>query len=155
MSFKVSDELLRIFVPILLYWVYVGVLQFAESRFSKFKILIMKESNDKNLVSRPTVVVVLLQQFGQATIAGLLFLLIGPTTRACTCCGPPESAHGAVPRRVQFFFAMLVLDTLQYFMHARKQGALQVHTPAIIGWWRHMHMEQCTTTPSRSCWWTP
>ncbi|KAM0969401.1 hypothetical protein EV2_018141 [Malus domestica] len=43
--------------------------------------LVVKESEDKNLVSKPTVIVgVLLQQFEQATIAGLLFLLIGPTT---------------------------------------------------------------------------
>ncbi|KAM2407193.1 hypothetical protein ACFX1X_026408 [Malus domestica] len=114
MSFEVSDELLAIFIPILVYWIYAGVLHFMEFRFPKFKIPAVKESQDKNLVSQPTVIVgVLLQQFGQATIAGLMFWLTGQTTQGHAA----ATLMMLLRAGVQFFFAMLVLDTWQYFMH--------------------------------------
>lgn len=105
--------------PILLYWVYTAVLQIVESRFPDFKIPVVKELEDKNLVSKPTVIVgVLLQQFGQATIAGLLFLLIGPTTLGYTTTMDYQKTFMApLHTTVQFLFAMLVSDTWQYLIH--------------------------------------
>ncbi|CAN6681197.1 unnamed protein product [Malus baccata var. baccata] len=97
--------------PTLLYWVYDAVLQIVESKFPDFKIPVMKESEDKNHVSKPTVIVgVLLQQFGQAMIAGLLFLLIGPTTLGHTATVDHQKTVMAPLRAtVQFLFTLLFL----------------------------------------------
>ncbi|TQD97182.1 hypothetical protein C1H46_017271 [Malus baccata] len=116
--------------PTLLYWVYDAVLQIVESKFPDFKIPVMKESEDKNHVSKPTVIVgVLLQQFGQAMIAGLLFLLIGPTTLGHTATVDHQKTVMAPLRAtVQFLFTLLVSDTWQFINAAQKQVPVQVYT---------------------------
>lgn len=117
--FKFSIEVLGLGVP---YSNTGFTLQFFKLwnpyfRTSKFQL--WKSQGTKNLVSKPTVIVgVLLQQFGQATIAGLLFLSIGPTTLGHTATVDHQKTFMAPLRAtVQFLFAMLVSDTWQYLIH--------------------------------------
>lgn len=73
MGFAVSDEFLGTFVPIIVYWVYSGIYILLGS-FENYRLHSKKEEDDKNLVSKGTVVKgVLLQQIVQAVVAILLF----------------------------------------------------------------------------------
>ncbi|CAL5355089.1 unnamed protein product [Camellia sinensis] len=113
MEFGVSDELLGTVVPILVYWVYSGIYVMLGS-LENYRLHSKMDEDDKNLVSKSTVIKgVLLQQIVQAIVAILLFTEV-------TANG---SEAGTVQKRSlivllrQFFIAMLVLDTWQYFMH--------------------------------------
>lgn len=69
----VSDELLGTFVPILIYWVYSGIYALLGS-LENYRLHSKKDEDEKNLVSKGTVVKgVLLQQTLQAIVAILLF----------------------------------------------------------------------------------
>lgn len=73
MGFVVSDELLGTFVPILIYWVYSGIYALLGS-LENYRLHSKKDEDEKNLVSKGTVVKgVLLQQTLQAIVAILLF----------------------------------------------------------------------------------
>ncbi|KAL6350684.1 hypothetical protein AAG906_028141 [Vitis piasezkii] len=108
MGFEVSDELLGAFVPILVYWVYSGI-YIPLGSLENYRLHSKKEEEDKNLVSKGTVVKgVILQQVIQAVVAILLFTMIAG------CC---RSKAFLIVLARQFFIAMFVLDTWQYFMH--------------------------------------
>jgi sphinganine C4-monooxygenase len=71
----VSDETMGTFGPIALYWIYGGMYQLLPP-MDRFRLHTRKEEAQKNLISLPCVVKgVLLQQFFQATVAQLLFLV--------------------------------------------------------------------------------
>lgn len=111
MGFGVSDELVGTFAPILVYWVYSGIYILLGS-CDEYRLHSRKDEDDKNLVSKRTVVRgVLLQQAVQAIVATLLFMVTGDS----------EAAKGEQPSLFvlgrQFFVAMFILDTWQYFMH--------------------------------------
>ncbi|CAL5431020.1 unnamed protein product [Camellia sinensis] len=113
MEFGVSDELLGTVVPILVYWVYSGIYVMLGS-LENYRLHSKMDEDDKNLVSKSTVIKgVLLQQIVQAIVAILLFTEVTAN----------DSEAGTVQKRSlivllrQFFIAMLVLDTWQYFMH--------------------------------------
>lgn len=73
-----SDELLGTFVPIVVYWLYSGIYILLGS-YDNYRLHSRKDEDDKNLVSKGTVVKgVLLQQVVQAVVAILLF-----TVRFC------------------------------------------------------------------------
>lgn len=74
MALEVStDELVATFLPILVYWVYSGMYVMLES-FENYKLHSKKAEEEKNLVSRFTVVKgVLFQQSIQAIVTILLF----------------------------------------------------------------------------------
>lgn len=73
MGFEVSDELLGTFVPVLIYWAYSGIYVVLDS-FENYRLHTRKDEDEKNLVSKRTVVKgVLLQQTIQAIVAILLF----------------------------------------------------------------------------------
>ncbi|XVE53246.1 hypothetical protein DITRI_Ditri02bG0188600 [Diplodiscus trichospermus] len=111
-----SDELLGILMPVLVYWIYSGMYVILES-FEKYKLHSRKEEEEKNLVSRITVVKgVLLQQSIQATINFLLFKVIegNDAMAAADFAGQPSSFIVIIR---QFVVAMFVLDTYQYFTH--------------------------------------
>lgn len=73
MEFAVSDELLGTFVPILVYWIYSGIYVLLGS-FENYRLHSKKDEDEKNLVSKGTVVKgVLFQQTIQAIVAILLF----------------------------------------------------------------------------------
>ncbi|KAG5521200.1 hypothetical protein RHGRI_033678 [Rhododendron griersonianum] len=73
MDFNVSDEILGTFAPILVYWVYSGI-YIPLGRFENYRLHSRKDEDEKNLVSKQTVVKgVLLQQMVQAVVAIILF----------------------------------------------------------------------------------
>ncbi|XP_023889481.1 sphinganine C4-monooxygenase 1 isoform X2 [Quercus suber] len=112
MGFEISDDLLGTFVPILVYWLYSGIYVLLGC-FENYRLHSKKDEDEKNLVSKATVVKgVLLQQTIQAIVAILLFKVTGNDGSDATV---PPSSLIALAR--QFITAMLVLDTWQYFMH--------------------------------------
>ncbi|KAL4280452.1 hypothetical protein GQ457_03G011700 [Hibiscus cannabinus] len=112
MGFAVSDELLGTVVPIVVYWIYSGIYMCLGS-FDKYRLHSKTDEEEKNLVSKRTVVVgVLFQQFLQAAAAILLFTITGGQTEA----SPPQPSSFVILAR-QFLTAMLVMDTWQYFLH--------------------------------------
>jgi len=112
MGFEISDDLLGTFVPIVVYWVYSGTYLLLGS-FENYRLHSKKDEDEKNLVSKSTVVKgVLLQQTIQAIVAILLFKVTGNDGSDAT---GPQSSLIILAR--QFITAMLVLDTWQYFMH--------------------------------------
>lgn len=73
MGFAISDELLGTFAPIVVYWVYSGMYALLGS-FENYRLHSKKDEDDKNLVSKGTVIKgVLLQQTIQAIVAIILF----------------------------------------------------------------------------------
>lgn len=111
MDFNVSDEILGTFVPILVYWVYSGI-YIPLGSFENYRLHSKKDEDEKNLVSKGTVVKgVLLQQTVQAVVAILLFTVTGNDSDASAVQQP------SLVLLRQFVIAMLVLDTWQYFMH--------------------------------------
>uniref|UniRef100_A0A0V0IAV8 Putative sphinganine C(4)-monooxygenase 1-like n=1 Tax=Solanum chacoense TaxID=4108 RepID=A0A0V0IAV8_SOLCH len=108
----VSDEVMGTFAPIVVYWLYAGLYQLLPP-MDKYRLHTRKEENTKNLVPLASVVKgVLLQQFFQATVAHLLFLLTCKVTTSETVVQP------SIPVQiVQIIIAMLVMDTWQYFVH--------------------------------------
>ncbi|GAB2220595.1 hypothetical protein Droror1_Dr00008256 [Drosera rotundifolia] len=112
MELEVSDQLLGTFVPILVYWVYSGIYVLLGS-FENYRLHSRKDEDEKNLVSKGTVVKgVLLQQTVQAIVAIILFTVADNSGEA----GGVGNASIVVLLR-QFLTAMICLDTWQYFMH--------------------------------------
>jgi sphinganine C4-monooxygenase len=111
MEFGLSDELLGTVMPILVYWAYSGIYLFFGS-LENYRLHTKKDEDEKNLVSKTSVVKgVLLQQAVQATVAIILFTVTGNDV--------DENAgqNSLLVLARQFFIAMMVLDTWQYFMH--------------------------------------
>uniref|UniRef100_A0A7N1A531 Fatty acid hydroxylase domain-containing protein n=1 Tax=Kalanchoe fedtschenkoi TaxID=63787 RepID=A0A7N1A531_KALFE len=112
MDFAVSDEVLGTVMPILIYWAYSG-LYVVLGKSDEYRLHTREEEDLKNLVTKREVVKgVLLQQLVQACVATLLFAVTGNDKDAA---GDQQSSAFATAR--QFFVAMLVLDTWQYFVH--------------------------------------
>ncbi|KAJ4793593.1 Sphingoid base hydroxylase 2 [Rhynchospora pubera] len=108
----VSDETMGTFAPIVLYWIYGGVYQLLPP-LDRFRLHTRQEEAQKNLVTLPCVVRgVLLQQFFQATVAQLLFLITSKTNL-----GGPTTQPPIFIQLIQFLVAMFVMDTWQYFVH--------------------------------------
>lgn len=98
-------------MPILVYWAYSGIYLFFGS-LENYRLHTKKDEDEKNLVSKTSVVKgVLLQQAVQATVAIILFTVTGNDV--------DENAgqNSLLVLARQFFIAMMVLDTWQYFMH--------------------------------------
>ncbi|XVE91478.1 hypothetical protein REPUB_Repub01dG0013500 [Reevesia pubescens] len=117
MALAISDELLGIFVPILVYWVYSGIYMALESTTSldNYKLHSKEDEDDKNLVSKTAVLKgVLLTQTLQAVAAFLLFMVTrgnyGETIS-------PKEPSSLTIIASQFVIAMLILDTWTYFTH--------------------------------------
>ncbi|XP_024988452.1 sphinganine C4-monooxygenase 1-like [Cynara cardunculus var. scolymus] len=112
MGFHVSDELLGTIVPLVVYWLYSGFYMLFES-LENYRLHSKQDEDCKNLVPRRTVVKgVLLQQALQAVVAIILFTVTSNDADAANSKG-----HSLVDIVRQFFTAMVVLDTWQYFMH--------------------------------------
>ncbi|KAH0758662.1 hypothetical protein KY290_022155 [Solanum tuberosum] len=83
----VSDEVMGTFAPIVVYWLYAGFYQLLPP-MDKYRLHTRKEENAKNLVPLASVVKgVLLQQFFQATVAHLLFLVNSSAVSVPVCLG--------------------------------------------------------------------
>lgn len=111
-SFEVSDEHLGTVAPIVVYWVYSGIYVLLGS-LDNYRLHSRKDEDEKNLVSKSTVVKgVLLQQAVQAIVALILFAVTGDSNDAAE-----EPNTSLLKIAGQFITAMMVLDTWQYFMH--------------------------------------
>ncbi|XP_023523598.1 sphinganine C4-monooxygenase 1-like [Cucurbita pepo subsp. pepo] len=111
MGFTISDDLLGTFVPIFVYWFYSGIYVLL-GFFENYRLHSKKDEDEKNLVSKSTVVRgVLFQQFIQAIVAIILFKVTGNDDGSIAV---PKSWPVVV---LQFLTAMFVLDTWQYFAH--------------------------------------
>ncbi|KAK4434147.1 Very-long-chain aldehyde decarbonylase GL1-9 [Sesamum alatum] len=108
----ISDESMGTFAPLVVYWLYAGFYQLLPP-LDKYRLHSRTEENEKNLVPLRSVIKgVLLQQFVQAVVAELLFLV---TSKASA---PGPTVQPSLPIQVvQFIIAMLVMDTWQYFVH--------------------------------------
>lgn len=108
----VSDELMGTFAPIVVYWLYSGLYHVLEP-MDRYRMHSRKEEELRNLVSPSTVVKgVLLQQTLQAVVAIGLFSV----TR--TGDGVQNTIQPSILTQLgQFFVAMLIMDTWQYFIH--------------------------------------
>lgn len=112
MAFGMSDEMLGTFAPIVVYWVYSGI-YISLGSFENYRLHSKKDEDNKNLVSKATVVKgVLLQQAVQAVVAILLFTVTADDAGASV-----GSNNSVIVLASQFITAMVVLDTWQYFMH--------------------------------------
>ncbi|XP_010683203.2 sphinganine C4-monooxygenase 1 [Beta vulgaris subsp. vulgaris] len=130
-KFEVSDEILGTFAPIVVYWVYSGIYMLLGS-FDNYRLHSRKDEDEKNLVSKFTVVKgVLLQQIVQAVVAIILFALTGSSNEAAS----EQKEHVVVLFYLgcQFGTAMFVLDTWQYFMHR------YMHNNKFL--YRHIHSQ--------------
>ncbi|CAO2828794.1 unnamed protein product [Amaranthus hypochondriacus] len=111
-SLEVSDEVLGTFAPIIVYWVYSGIYVLMGS-LDKYRLHSRKDEDEKNLVSKSTVIKgVILQQTVQAIVAIILFAVTGSADEASK-----EQRTSLIVLICQFIVAMIVLDTWQYFMH--------------------------------------
>lgn len=112
MEISVSYELLGTVMPLVVYWAYSGLYMLFGS-YDNYRLHSRKDEDEKNLISKQTVVKgVLLQQAIQAIVAIILFKVTGDDSDATT---GDESSFFVLAR--QFLVAMFVLDTWQYFMH--------------------------------------
>ncbi|XP_054809619.1 sphinganine C4-monooxygenase 1-like [Prosopis cineraria] len=116
MDFGISDELLGTFAPIFVYWIYSGIYVVLGLFSENYRLHSKKDEDEKNLVSKVSVVKgVLLQQVVQAVVAILLF--------AVTSGNGDDGGNVTVENTSilvllrQFVTAMVVMDTWQYFMH--------------------------------------
>lgn len=127
MALATRDELLSIFVPIIVYWVYSGMYMMLES-LEKYKFYSKKEEDEKNLVSRWTVIKgVLFHQTMLSVINLLAFKVQGGSD-----VGEPKSETTIdIIRQVVVAFA--VLDTWSYFTHR------YFHTNKWL--YRHVHSQ--------------
>ncbi|KAJ8760841.1 hypothetical protein K2173_021879 [Erythroxylum novogranatense] len=113
MGFEISDEMLGTFVPIMVYWLYSGLYIFLGCFFDKYRLHTKQDEDEKNLVTKKTVIMgVLLQQFVQVLVATLLFMVTANENE-----GGASQSHSPIVLIRQFIAAMLILDTWQYFMH--------------------------------------
>ncbi|XP_028762085.1 sphinganine C4-monooxygenase 1-like [Neltuma alba] len=116
MDMGISDELLGTFAPIFVYWIYSGIYVVLGLFSENYRLHSKKDEDEKNLVSKFSVVKgVLLQQVVQAVVAILLFAVTGGNG-GDEGTATVENASILVLVR-QFVTAMLVMDTWQYFMH--------------------------------------
>ncbi|KAL8487009.1 hypothetical protein ACS0TY_023636 [Phlomoides rotata] len=107
-----SDESMGTFAPLVVYWLYAGFYQLLPP-FDKYRLHTRTEENQKNLVPLGSVIKgVLLQQFFQAIVAELLFLVTSNANSSVDIVQPSFPVQV-----VQFIIAMLVMDTWQYFVH--------------------------------------
>ncbi|KAK1260173.1 Sphinganine C(4)-monooxygenase 2 [Acorus gramineus] len=112
----VSDEALATFVPIIVYWVYSGLYMAFSSSADKYRLHSKKDEDMKNLVPMSKVIKgVLLQQALQASISLLSFWITNNKT--ITANPPQPPAPSLLVISMQFFVAMFMFDTWQYFMH--------------------------------------
>ncbi|KAJ4767577.1 Sphinganine C4-monooxygenase 2 [Rhynchospora pubera] len=107
-----SDEILAIFVPIVVYWVYSGLYMMLGS-LDQYRLHSREDEEKKNLVPKREVVKgVLFQQLVQAAVAFLVFMYTGQDSEAARMHKP-----SLLTVLSQFFIGMFVIDTWQYFWH--------------------------------------
>ncbi|KAK2630834.1 hypothetical protein QOZ80_UnG0724660 [Eleusine coracana subsp. coracana] len=120
-----SDEILAIFVPIVVYWVYSAMYMALGHSMDKYRLHSRSEEDSKNLVSKSEVIKgVLLQQLVQAAVAAVVFTVTRENSslaEAPAIAIVEEQAAGSLFSYLtlawQFSLAMVVLDGWQYAWH--------------------------------------
>ncbi|KAJ0873268.1 putative sphingolipid C4-monooxygenase [Helianthus annuus] len=127
----VSDEVMGIFAPIVVYWLYAGFYQsLPATTLDKYRLHTRKEGDAKNIVPmRSAIKAVLVQQLVHATVSYLLFLVQSKTDLV----GTHEIQPPLLVQIFQVIIAMFVLDIWQYFMHR------YMHTNKFL--YRHIHAQ--------------
>ncbi|KAI9111566.1 hypothetical protein K1719_017256 [Acacia pycnantha] len=116
MDLGISDELLGTFAPILVYWIYSGIYVVLGLFSENYRLHPKKDEDEKNLVSKLSVVKgVLLQQVVQAVVAIILFSITAEIGGDGGNANVENTSILVLVR--QFVTAMVVMDTWQYFMH--------------------------------------
>nr|XP_043638396.1 sphinganine C4-monooxygenase 1-like [Erigeron canadensis] len=129
MEMSMSDEFLGTVAPLVVYWVYSGFYMLFFGSGEKYRLHTKKDEDEKNLVSKSTVVKgVLLQQAIQAVVAIILFTVTGEDANSAT-----GKQHSLFDLGRQLLTAMVVLDTWQYFMHR------YMHQNKFL--YRHLHSQ--------------
>ncbi|XVE85877.1 hypothetical protein DITRI_Ditri17bG0126700 [Diplodiscus trichospermus] len=114
-ALEISDELLAILLPNIVFWVYCWLYMALGSSFDKYRLHPKEEQDEKNLVSKEDVIKgVLWQQLRQIITSIILFKVTGRNNDEALA-GSQPSSFFVIAR--QFFAAMVVLDTYQYFLH--------------------------------------
>ncbi|KAK1266437.1 Sphinganine C(4)-monooxygenase 2 [Acorus gramineus] len=109
-SLVLSDEILAIYVPILVYWLYSSFYMILGST-KKYRLHSYEEEDQKNLVSkREAIKGVLLQQIVQVIVAFLMFKVLHFNLLAF-------QQTSIIYMSKQFIIAALAFDAWQYFMH--------------------------------------
>eukprot|EP01117_Protostelium_nocturnum_P005554 TRINITY_DN2008_c0_g1_i2.p1 TRINITY_DN2008_c0_g1~~TRINITY_DN2008_c0_g1_i2.p1 ORF type:complete len:270 (+),score=79.68 TRINITY_DN2008_c0_g1_i2:117-926(+) len=113
----VSDDVLAIFVPILIYWILATFFFVLDKlripSIEKYKIH-NPEEESRNKVSLSTVLKgVLLQHVFQIMLATGLYLIVGPDNKEYD----DSVMTNYILPVIQFVFAMFLLDAWQYFFH--------------------------------------
>ncbi|KAJ6412440.1 hypothetical protein OIU84_005484 [Salix udensis] len=120
----VSDEVMGIFAPIVIYWLYAGFYQLLPP-LDEYRLHTRKEEEEKNLVPLSKVVKgVLLQQLVQAVVAHALFLQYEKSSvfYVSRLTSPADETgitiQPSIPIQImQIIIGMFVMDTWQYFAH--------------------------------------
>ncbi|XP_018453474.1 very-long-chain aldehyde decarbonylase GL1-9-like [Raphanus sativus] len=114
----VSDETMGTIAPIVVYWIYAGVNQFLSPCLHKFRLHTLDEEHEKNVVPIITVVKgVLLQQLLQILITQLGFFSSYTEETSKPTVQPSVPIQILQILLAEFFLAMFIFDTCQYFVH--------------------------------------
>ncbi|XP_039029100.1 sphinganine C4-monooxygenase 1-like [Hibiscus syriacus] len=114
MALVTSEELLATLVPIAVYWIYSLMYVMFESWFEKYKLHSQKEGEEKNLVSRKTVVkAVLIHQTMQIAIN--LFMFAATREQQGEASHMKPSTFLVLAKQV--IIAMVFIYTWAFFVH--------------------------------------
>ncbi|KAF3340097.1 sphinganine C(4)-monooxygenase 2-like protein [Carex littledalei] len=112
-----SDELLVVFGPIAVYWIYSGIYEWF-SCMEKYRLHSKKEEDNMNLVSKRDVMIcVLFQQAIQASSTFLLIQIDGNSSSSSSNTNKVVPELAFVICSARFIIAMFIFDTWQYFVH--------------------------------------
>ncbi|OMO79028.1 Fatty acid hydroxylase [Corchorus capsularis] len=115
LGFLLSDEFLGAIMPVVVFWVYSGFYLVLEPYCHNYRLHSKQDEDKNNLVSKSTAIKgTLLQQFLQAAVALLLFVVTGPSEAKPST---EEQSSSFMVLVKQIIIAMLVIDTYQYFVH--------------------------------------
>ncbi|MQL76795.1 hypothetical protein Taro_009205 [Colocasia esculenta] len=113
MAFAMSEELLPVFAPIIVYWIVAVIYEVALCPMEHYR-LFTKEEETQNLATRRQVlVVVLINQATQMGVATLMNFVSGGLVPAGTTAQSPSLVRTVG----QMVVAMLILDCWAYFWH--------------------------------------
>ncbi|KAF4350994.1 sphinganine C4-monooxygenase 1 [Cannabis sativa] len=115
-SETIPDEVLGTILPIIVYWVYSGMYCLLDLLVgNKYRLHSKEEEDEKNVVPKGVVIKgVLIQQFLQAMVAITCYYMVNINDGAYIVEKKTTSLINLIR---QFISAMVVLDTVQYFMH--------------------------------------
>ncbi|XP_039003817.1 sphinganine C4-monooxygenase 2-like [Hibiscus syriacus] len=118
MALEITKEMVEgSLIPIVVYWVYSGLYTVLGNLFNNYRLHPKEDGDNKNLVSKGTVIRgVLRQQFLTTIIMNLLHMVTRGNVDAETGASLGQSTSLIIITR-QIVISLLVYDTYQYFVH--------------------------------------